>query len=77
MLIFEGVRGFHVEALRQLIAAQPGLSQRELVRRASVPLHRGVQLLREGEGREWKSARGARCTICYDPLSSSDQWESR
>jgi AAA domain len=65
-----------IEALRRLIATQPGLSQRELVKRAGLPLHRGVQLLRKGERRTWRMEQGARKAICYFPVSSQDQEES-
>lgn len=62
-----------VEVLRRTIATQPGLSQREVVKRAGLALHRGLDLLGRGESRLWRVERGAKGIMRYYPISSSDQ----
>jgi hypothetical protein len=63
----------YVETLRRLIAIEPGLSQTELLKRAKLPEHRGVGLLRNGEARSWRMERGQRGALRYYPLPSPDQ----
>jgi AAA domain-containing protein len=67
--------GSDVEALRRLISTEPGLSQREVVRRAGLPQSRGIELLRREEGRAWRTKRGSHGAIRYYPPSSIDQEE--
>jgi hypothetical protein len=65
--------GADVEALRRVIATQPGLSQREVVRGAGLPRNRGIELLRREEGRVWRVERGPHGAALYYPPASDDQ----
>ena len=64
-----------VETLRRVIATQPGLSQRDVVKRAGLPQSRGIELLRKDEGLSWRSERGPHGAIQYHLLSPADQDE--
>jgi hypothetical protein len=49
-----------VNRLSEIIASMPGLSQNEITRRAGIQRQRVSQILREHEGRLWRSERNGR-----------------
>ena len=61
-----------VARLRALIAAHPGLSQRQLIERSGVPERRVPELLRQHAGRLWKVESGGRGSFCYFPLDEEE-----
>ena len=67
--------GADVEALRRVIATEPGLSQREVVRRAGVPQNRCIEILQREEKRLWRRERGSHGSFRYYPPVSIDEEE--
>ena len=65
-----------IDALRRVIATEPGMSQREVARRAGLPQHRGIDILRRGEGRTWRAELGKHGAMRYYPTVSEDQEEA-
>ncbi len=57
-----------VARLQQVIAAEPGLNQRQIVERSDCAKGRTLSLLQRGEGRLWRSETGAHNAKFYYPL---------
>jgi hypothetical protein len=54
--------------LQILIAAEPGLSQKQLIAKSGLPKHKAQQLLKAGHEKNWAVKRGGRKTLHYYPL---------
>jgi len=65
--------GADVEALRRVIAAQPGISQKDVVGRSGVARNKCIALLQREEGLLWRKVRGPHGAFLYYPPASIDQ----
>ncbi|MBI3485259.1 MAG: AAA family ATPase, partial [Acidobacteria bacterium] len=57
----------------EIILAEPGLSQGQLLKRCGIRERRAVVILKEYEGKLWRVAIGSHRARCYYPLSESKE----
>ena len=58
-----------VAAITELIAAEPGITQKTVIERLQIGRTKGCKLLRSMDGKLWRSERGQYGSICYSPAT--------
>jgi hypothetical protein len=56
-----------VEKIKEAIVNHPGITQADIIKRVGLPETRGRKILKQGDGTEWFSTRGAGKTLRYFP----------